>query len=99
MFSMDLALGAKALLVYHVDVLKDESPLPMRTKERRKEVHGIETSTATESRRASLTCSTSLHVVTGVQSAYFVTNNVRVYRALYSVVFSIPELLQKCNAT
>ena len=36
MFSMDLALGAKALLVYHVDLLKDESPLPMRTKERRK---------------------------------------------------------------
>ena len=28
MFSKDLALGAKALLVYHVDLLKDESPLP-----------------------------------------------------------------------
>ena len=29
MFSKDLPLGAKALLVYHVDLLKDESPLPM----------------------------------------------------------------------
>ena len=70
MFSKDLALGAKALLVYHVDLLKDESPLPKKTKGRRKEVHGNETSTATESRRVSLACSTSLHVVTGVQSAY-----------------------------
>jgi len=82
MFSKNLALGAKALLVHHVDLLKDKSPLPTRTKERRKEVHGNETSTATESRRVSLTCSTTLHVVTGVQSAYIVTYNVRVYRAL-----------------
>ena len=28
MFSKDLALGAKALLVYHIDLLKDGSPLP-----------------------------------------------------------------------
>ena len=28
MFSEDLALGAKALLVYLLDLLKDESPLP-----------------------------------------------------------------------
>ena len=33
MFSKDPALGAKALLVYHVELLKDESPLPTRTKE------------------------------------------------------------------
>ena len=46
MFSKDLALVAKALLVYHVDLLKDESPLPTKTKERTKEVHGNETSTA-----------------------------------------------------
>ena len=66
MFLKDLAMGAKALLVNHVELLNDESPLPTRTKERRKEVHGNGTSTATESRRVSLTCSTSLHVVTGV---------------------------------
>ena len=92
-------MGAKALLVYHVNLLKDESTLSTRTKKRRKEVHGNETLTATESRRVSLTCCTSLHVVTGVQSAYIVTYNARVYRALQGVVFSIPELLQKCNAT
>ena len=72
MFSKDLTLGGKALLVYHVNLLKDELPLPTRTKERWKEVQGNETSTATESRRVSLTCCTSLHVVTGVQSAYIV---------------------------
>ena len=33
MFLKDLALGVKALLVYHVELLKDESPLPTRTKE------------------------------------------------------------------
>ena len=43
MFSKDLALETKALLVYHVDLLKDESPLPTKTKESRKEVHGNET--------------------------------------------------------
>ena len=49
MFSKDLTLGAKALLVCHVELLKDESPLLTKTKERWKGVHGIETSTATRS--------------------------------------------------
>lgn len=89
MFSKDLALGAKALLVYHVDLLKDESPLPTKTKERRKEVHGNETSTATESRRVSLTCSTSLHVVTGVQSAYLTVLHRVLYLSNISFLISI----------
>ena len=58
-------LAAEALLVYHVDLLKDESTLPTKTKE-----HANQTSTATKSCRVSLTCSTSLCVVTGVQSAH-----------------------------
>ncbi len=63
MFSKDLALGAKALLIYHVDLYKDESSLPTRTNEGRKEVQENETLSATKTRKVSLTC-TSLHVVT-----------------------------------
>lgn len=34
MFAKELSLGAKTLLLYQLDLLKDESPLPLRQKRR-----------------------------------------------------------------